>query len=159
MTGQGKKSGQYGGVGEIPKPVDYSEKKVLDDLYRVGPDKPMGSFQTLKTKRCKVNVTELRTYLESIGIKTVLYGETGCIRYSGGLLSNKETVYAYDEEALQKLIDENKSVLEKYDWPTDAASFVKMSHYSVCEIKPVRRVLCLAFDDKDTLSRLEKIDS
>ena len=93
--------------------------KYLDDLLEVGPEKPLGylPFHTISAL-CKVDYRELEKYLRERGIEVMKFSRFFCKVSSGAF-------YAYDREALQKLLDKNQGTLKDFRWPTQADQFVK----------------------------------
>ena len=106
---------------KLPKKENSSEKieKMLSDLRRVGPDKPLGylAIDTL-INICKVDPDKLEQELKEKGLKTLRleYPETNVV---GGAL------FAYDEDVLKQLLENNRVVLEEAGWPIDAEAFVR----------------------------------
>ena len=91
----------------------------LDDLKRVGPDKPVG-YLPLRTliEVCRVNPLTMKQELEERGLKVLILRERDIGTRSGAL-------YAYDEAALQELLHNNKDILNRAGWPSDPELFVR----------------------------------
>ena len=89
----------------------------LNDLLLVGMCKAMG-YLPIPTLRKYTTEQELGQYLESKGLRTRLYrpGECTC--------SNNGSLYAYDSEMLQEILDKNSSILYGFGWPVNADNFV-----------------------------------
>ncbi len=130
---------------------DKSECQYLNDLLDVGPKKPLG-YLPLSTISdiCNVNVDDVANYLVKKGIETRIWKEDFC-RIDGGVL------YAYDSDSLQKLLNQNISVLYDAGWSTHVDGFViqvvtKLApHYS-----PIFDLIADSFADYDNGWRLIK---
>jgi len=119
--------------------------KLLKDLYQVGPEKPLGylPLDTL-TDVCHVNPDELAQELRQKGLKTIkLNVEESRIAYHGAL-------FAYDENALQQLLDDHRDILEKAGWPSDSEAFVDLLRIRVSndDNAPLFNLIADAFGDK-----------
>lgn len=130
---------------EMPKPLDaqysYKEQKtLLEDLRLVGQDKPVG-YLPIKTliEVCYVRPEDMQRELEAKGLVVLRLSEKES-NVSGGAL------YAYDRTALAKILDSNKTVLEKNKWPTDPDKFVR--HLRVTAKDPdLYRIIMQVFAD------------
>jgi hypothetical protein len=116
------------------------KEKLLNDLRLVGEEKPLGylPISTLK-KICGTDPQTMRDELEPKGIIVVEFKEDEC-RVPGGAL------YAYDRNALGRLLDSGKAILEKNGWPTEPDGFVR--HLKVFGEDPdLYRLIMHAFAD------------
>jgi len=95
----------------------------MEDLYRIGPEKPMG-YLPLNTlgKFSDRNEEELTKYLNERG-----------------------ALFAYHPKALQKLLDTNRNILEKYNWPTSAREFVLRVASQIAEPGEIYGLIADAF--------------
>lgn len=94
-------------------------ESLLNDLYKVGPEKPLGYLPQVDiTVTCKKEISDVSARCEEMGLKTLLLEDKDCQVMSGAL-------YVYSEEALQQLIDDNARLIQSKGWPTDTAMFVK----------------------------------
>ena len=101
---------------EIQKPKDESEGRYLDYLLNVGPDKPLGDLpiETIEGE-CGASLFEVKRYLVSRGLRFM---------HSPRNDESDEALFAYDVNALAKLLEENEQVLKKAKWPTLPGPFV-----------------------------------
>ncbi len=106
---------------EDDKPNEYSpeeKEKIMSDLWRVGPQKPLGYHSLDTITQCGYSIEETKQKLEDAGLKVLLFREGECPIISGAL-------YVYEEGALEKLLKANIRVLELFYWPSDPKSFVR----------------------------------
>lgn len=102
---------------------EYSEeeiKNLLDNLRRVGPEKPIGylPISTL-VDICKTDPATIEEELRQKGLKTIMLScEESNIGYAGAL-------FVYDEAALGLLLKTKEAILKAANWPTDPESFVR----------------------------------
>lgn len=125
--------------------AEQEKIKLLNDLYQVGPQKPLGylPIDTL-IDICKVNPEHFEQELQNKGLKTLkLNVEESRIAYHGAL-------FAYDENALQKLLNEHQEILEKAGWPSDSEAFVRNLRIRVSndDNAPLFNLIADAFGDK-----------
>ena len=93
------------------------KKEILDNLLKVGPNKPVGYLPLSTLENMKINVQELQHELEDRGITTIILNPDESNVGSGAL-------YAYDKESLRQLLQKNELILKKSNWPTDPDSFI-----------------------------------
>lgn len=124
--------------------AEQEKIKLLNDLYQVGPQKPLGylPIDTL-IDICKVNPEHLEQELQNKGLKTLKLNEKESnVAYHGAL-------FTYDENALQKLLNEHHDVLEQAGWPSDSESFVRNLRIRVSnDNTPLFNLIADAFGDK-----------
>lgn len=122
--------------------VDAAEyKSYIKDLLIVGPRKPIGYLPLDTIEAGGYDVNDLIQKLASDGLQVL---RTGGIVASGAL-------YAWDRDALQKLLDRNLRTLEQAGWPVDVDSFVMHiieQAISFRENPALYRVIGLAFNDE-----------
>ena len=95
------------------------KEELLNDLRLVGEEKPLGYLPILTLRKiCGIDPQKMREELESKGIVVVEFKEDEC-RVPGGAL------YAYDRNALGRLLESGKTILEKNGWPTEPDGFVR----------------------------------
>jgi hypothetical protein len=133
--------------------IDNSKEKYLNDLLEVGPGKPLG-YLPLPTIEldCGVDVQGLRDHLEYQEIDTIVVPPNTSKVPSGAL-------YAYDQEPLQNLLDNQKEILKKEDWPIEAHNFVKaVAHRSACSTHQPELFTLIAdcFADYDNPGRMDR---
>ena len=99
--------------------------ELLDDLYKVGPQKPMGYLPlSTITQICRKTITGLQQELEERGMKTLIfYPGKDCNVGSGAL-------YAWHEDTLKKKLEGGKDILAPVGLTTDCEDYVrKISRY------------------------------
>lgn len=141
-------------MSETPKPIG-SESRVkpenirntLTDITLVGPEKPLGylsfSFIANFGERPQQLITESETKGLNHRVIEVGSGETA-----------DQLLYVYDKEALQKLLDNRREVLEKVDWPIDADEFVEhVSKNNAPQETDLFDVVADAFADYENVGR------
>ena len=103
----------------LTPPSEERIEDLLNDLRKVGPEKPLG-YLPLSTliEICHIDPKTMQEELEKKGLKVMIlkYGETNVI---GGAL------FAFDEEALRRFLEEGAAILKKAGWPTNPESFVR----------------------------------
>jgi hypothetical protein len=107
-----------------PKPErEYSpaeiESLLFNSLGRVGKDKPLGYLPIgVLTDICKVDIDELKDELEARGLMVLGLNEKESSVMTGAL-------FAYDFEALSRVLKSGRQVLERSGWPTEPEAFVR----------------------------------
>ncbi|OGI41591.1 MAG: hypothetical protein A2593_04915 [Candidatus Moranbacteria bacterium RIFOXYD1_FULL_44_9] len=98
-------------------PIEKDIQAGLANIRNLGPQKPMGylPIDTLKSYYRSSPEKEIELAKQN-GYK-YLIAEYAPIGFQGAL-------YIFDEKSLQDVLDANKEILLKYDWPTNADSFV-----------------------------------
>lgn len=110
------------GNGEIPKENkrrienERHISNLLNDLKKVGSQKPLGYLPVNVLDKYGINLQELLEELHQKGVQTMISSESE--------MCSSPFLYAYDEKALDLLLSSNKSILENANWPTDPDSFV-----------------------------------
>ncbi len=122
-------------------PNDCSENKYLNDLLRVGPDKPLG-YLPLNTIReeCKVNPLDVAKYLKRRGLEIKAWKQSFCKVWSGAL-------FVYDRESLQKLLDQHSGILIEANWPSQADDFVVQVATTLAKSPALFDLVATAFAD------------
>jgi len=123
----------------------------LDDLHHIGPKKPIG-YKLLYDleKLSKVDPAEIELQLQDRGMMTLILTGDDC-SMSGGAL------YAWDNAALSSLLNINKAVLNKHNWPTDTEGFIR--HLAIewaREKTQVFDIIADAFGNKDHPGRTDR---
>ncbi len=122
----------------------------LDDLYRVGPDKPLGYLPLSTIEQCGIAASDLQTQLEEQGLKTFMVADKDCRTASGAL-------YAWDEQALQALLTSRADILLAAQWPCEPAKFVQRVIDEVApSAAPLFDLIADAFADKNNPWRSDK---
>lgn len=125
-------------------------KNPINDLDRVGPDKPLG-YLPLDTviNICERDPMELAHELEGRGLKTKIFSDGECLR-RGGML------YTYDEVALGALLKVHAGILHDAHWPETPHEFVTKSATTRAELyTKLFTVIADAFADYDNQYRVE----
>jgi len=94
-------------------------EKILNNLRMVGEEKPLG-YLPISTLReiCGMEPQKMREELEAKGLAVIELTEEESRIGSGAL-------YAYDREALGRILESGRSILEKNQWPTEPDEFVR----------------------------------
>ena len=121
---------------------ERQEKDPLQDLWRVGPDKPLGYLPTAKiVDECGEDVSATQQALTDSGLKTILFNDGECLVYSGAL-------YVYDEAALEAFLAEHADIVAGNNWPTDPESFVRCVSSTNAAQPELYKVVAWAFADE-----------
>lgn len=120
----------------------------LSDLYRVGPEKPLG-YLPLNTLEviCGVGRAEMIALLESKRLQVILFTNQSETNVWSGAL------YAYDAEALARVLNEGRQTLEQNGWPTEPDPFVRYLYVTATD-PDLYRLIMVAFSDP----RLTQVD-
>ncbi len=154
---------------------DLAEQhRLWEDLDQVGKTKAMGYLPTdtlmglVGTEGFVEKINQLARFYQKGGLNSRFYGDhnranpfsipnkeflEGCVDkiIIKEVFANDGTIQyfaVWDEQLLQKLLDENKNVLEQAAWPQDAAGFVDMSHAVTAEPGPLFDLIARAYNDK-----------
>ncbi len=98
-------------------PQKRIETSVLDDLYFVGKNKPLGYLPLETILESGVTLEKIKSDLEAKGLNVFALTEEDCEVASGAL-------YAYDAEALQNILNNNVDVLIQNAVPKTALDFI-----------------------------------
>jgi len=98
------------------KPVCLPE---MWNLFEVGPQKPMGYLNWGFIQENGYDVEAFAEHFEGEG-KCTLMVEPHCGHFTCG------TLYVYDPESLQALLDKHAYILRAEGWPEDADAFVSL---------------------------------
>jgi hypothetical protein len=129
---------------------EYSAEEVekyLSEIRDLGPEKPMGYLPINFIEELGSTIGEEMSQAKKNGHDHLLVGpETGVI---GGAL------YIYDIESLQSLIDDNRNILKKADWPIAPKALVEKISTEHAPIKTeLFNVIADAFGDSSNPNRL-----
>lgn len=121
----------------------YSPEEIagfLDDLYLVGPHKPLGylPLDTLE-QICGVGREVMQQQLEERGLRVLIFSLAESNVWSGAL-------YAYDERALADVLSEGESILRRTGWPLEPELFVRNLNI-LAEDEELYRLIMVAFSD------------
>ena len=90
----------------------------LADLMTVGENKPIGHLsQEFLNKISGFDKEDLLNTIKERNLSWIEIAAKNCHITDGAL-------FVYHEAALQKVLDENKQLLEDESWPTDAMDFI-----------------------------------
>ena len=92
-------------------------EEFLQDLYQVGPSKPLGYLPLTTIQVSGVSVDQLIAWAQSQNLKHKLLSEKQC-DIAGGAL------YIWSSQSVQKLLDDNLSILKQSNWPIHDDAFV-----------------------------------
>lgn len=131
----------------------------LNDLRRVGPNKPLGFLAISRIYSEGSSIKEMRSEAASKGLKTKLFPIgipiAGLGRF-GVSLTSSGAFFVYDEEALRHFLDKNRNILEKNKWPTDPNKFInKVTSEDVPNKTELFDVVADAFADYKNTGRLK----
>ncbi len=93
------------------------ETSLLDDLYLVGKNKPLGYLALEVILRTGTSLEKIKSDLEGKGLKVFALTEDDCEVGSGAL-------YAYDDKALQNILNNNVDILAQNAVPRTALGFI-----------------------------------
>jgi hypothetical protein len=113
----------------------------LSDLYRVGPDKPIGYLPLSTIKKAGAEPRRLYKEMKGRGLSAHLFSEGESQVCSGAL-------YVWDVHSLQKLLDINTDILDAAGWPRAAEEFVKRVVVDFAEYGSIYELVGVAFADK-----------
>ena len=133
--------GQTAGGQEVLKyELDTS---AMNDLYDVGPAKPMGYLpKSTIIELEEQDIAAVIKELESKGLKCFIIEEE-----AGGNIASGALV-AYDEQALSKLLRENLEILKTNQWPQDAREFAERTCKELAHDEDLYRLVAYAYADK-----------
>lgn len=126
----------------------------LDDLYGVGPDKPVGYLPVMRIADGGENPYKVDELSKERGLSTFWY-------YPPDAKHDWDArLYVYDPLALEHLLGQNTNTLQRYGWPATATEFVE--RVSAEHVHPKRqanlyRLIARTFNDAaNARSRLER---
>lgn len=115
---------------------------IFDDLYGVGPEKPMGYLPINTIRRYGQLPESVAEVSERRGLSTLQIDDD--YNVPGGSL------YVYDELALAHFLEQHADVLARYEWPSGSGDFVERVAFEMVDrlSQPdLYRVIALAFRD------------
>lgn len=123
-------------------PLERDKCESWLQLDSVGPDKPIGylPIETIENYVGK-KVDEVIKHLQKKGLEVKIF--TG-VEWPGF----KGSLYTYDKVALQKVLDENKSILIDANWPVSADEFIENLKVQEKIDTPIYKVIAMTFGDK-----------
>ena len=117
----------------------------------MGPTKPMGYLPVATIELCSITADDMRRELEAKGLRTI-NADGGC--------HAKPALYAYDEQALRRLLDENKTILIEAKWPTEPAKFVRMVAAKRARVgTKLYNLIAMAFNNPSNIRPLQEYKS
>ena len=90
----------------------------MDDLFKVGPKKPLGYLPLKTIRSCGFKPGEVASDLEGRQLQTRFCTKEEC-KIAGGAL------YVWDHDALNRLLDTHRSILERHKWGVTPDEFVQ----------------------------------
>jgi hypothetical protein len=96
---------------------------IMDDLYSVGPEKPVGYLPVLTIHRNGEDPDAVAALGESRGLSS-FWREPEAEELKRNP-SSRGDLYVYDTLAVENLLRQNADLLEKYGWPHDPQRFVE----------------------------------
>lgn len=94
---------------------------VMNDLYDVGPTKPLGYLPILTLARLGEHPDAVTKFSRERGLSTFYLEPPDD---PNKLTQDLGELYVYDEAALQHLLQQNTQLLEKHGWPVLPGDFV-----------------------------------
>ncbi|HSX31613.1 MAG TPA: hypothetical protein VLE99_06890 [Candidatus Saccharimonadales bacterium] len=140
----------------------------LDDLYGVGPDKPLGYLSLEDVMMAGVYPDDVIDICSQKGLSTIVQGKPHTREsrsapiYIGNQAYENGTLHVYDELALGLLLAQHPAILEQSGWPSVASEFAeRLSRETVLvEREPeLYALVATAFRDKRPEYRLPPADS
>lgn len=114
----------------------------MQDLWQVGPKKPLGYLPLDTIKHiCDQDVEAVREACENRGLKTLLFSEDACTVRSGAL-------YVYDHDALDEMLSNNLTTLVRANWPTEPEAFIQGVATTFAEDSALYELVARTFADK-----------
>ena len=114
----------------------------LSDLFRVSAQKPLGYLPLSTIRKKGYDPARIRKTLEcEQHLQTLAVGRKDSWINSGGL-------FAWDEQALQNLLDKHQAILNNAAWPTEAHAFADRVGHIVVERssnEPLYKLIANAF--------------
>ena len=123
--------------------------KLSHEFARVSAQKPVG-YETLSfLEQCKLDPAALEKELRGRGLKTLMLTGAACTMRSGAL-------YAYDEAALQKFLEDRVEILSAQSWPVTAEGFIRRIAIDwALEKTPLFDLIADAFNNKSHPGRCD----
>jgi hypothetical protein len=130
-------------LGAFP-PGDWGTSTLVHDARRVGPLKPVSALYALS--EADVGLLKRAAIIPATAKVLFLANKVP------GESQEVSRTYVYDDDALTKILNSNKALLESKGWPTDAESFLRrINGEEVPQTDPIHGVIAIAFGDSDTL--------
>lgn len=111
---------------------------MIDDLEKVGPRKPLGYLPLQYFIDYKIDIGRVKQYLQSKGLMLLELTEAECGVASGAL-------FAYNYEALSKLLHENRKLLQGEGWPDTPEAFTRHLKVKASQGTELYKVIALAY--------------
>lgn len=126
---------------EYSFPDHATQRDVVDHLYSVGTDKPLGCIAQAFLPENKQEREAITDSLEAKGLK-ILWLSAEESAYVGGAL------YAYHPDALSRVLAHGTPVLTEANWPTEPEAFIRKLRDSAKKRTPLFDLICDAFGDQ-----------
>ena len=94
-----------------------SSPSYMDDLLRVGRDKPLGYLPLSTIELSGWTLERTLAWLKTTDLKHAVFAQDACRIGSGAL-------YVWDERAVQRLLDLNLPIVQANGWGEEAEEFV-----------------------------------
>lgn len=118
------------------------DPRYMDDLFTVGPRKPLGYLPVSTILACGWDVTTVSLRAAQAGNEAVWYPGSMCNVASGA-------VFVWHEASLQALLDANRDILIAADWPLLVNRFVLQVSNTMAPIDtPIYELIGVAFNDR-----------
>lgn len=115
---------------------------MMNDLYDVGPNKPMGYLpKNTITELAKEDINSVIEQLKAKNLTTFIIEEDQGSHVVSGAL------YAYDRQALANLLQDNLEIVHKVDWPSDPDEFAKKVAVEFVSDPELFRLIAYGFAD------------
>lgn len=147
---------QYPGAAERPtslypiQPEIPPHDSLMDDLYRVGPDKPIGYLPVRSIYDRGEHPDTVATLSQERGL-SIFWREPRDDDF-GRSVGDTGDLYVFDTLALTELLQRHASILQKHQWPITPADFV--ARVAVVNVDSKRqadlyRLIAHAFSDPE----------
>lgn len=123
-------------------PLERDKEEALNNIRNIGPKKPVGylPLETI-TDYCGQDLDQFVAECRARGHETRIFRGSQWPGLTGSL-------YVYDRDSLQTLLDDSRAILEQEGWPFDADGFVANLYVEVPEGTPIFKLIARAFGDK-----------
>jgi hypothetical protein len=119
-------------------------QRLLSDLTRVGPSKPVGYLPLSAFGKLPIDKKKTIDSLREKGLTVVVLRRSRVASAS---------IYVYDKHTLQPLLDGSRSMLESHGWPDKAAGYIEALHTDRAWDPLLYNFVAMTFGDKRRIKR------
>lgn len=122
---------------------DFALQKeyAINRLTKIGPARPIGFLPLTELSYFNIDNHKLIDECRANGLETRIFQGKGWPGWQEGAL------YVYDKSSLQKMLDENKKILEDAKWPLEADQFVRNLNVKTETGSPMDKLLDRIFGE------------